>query len=457
MTSFSGDCNMFGTGSLSGVGFGNQNIKSASYESISSNQIIINIEGIYTSFNITRNDGKTTTSFDNQTGTTFIDDTVSPNSQYSYNIVPVSSGNTGPTFPMQSVWTLVSVELTQFSYDYNSVQINWKGTYKSLSVTRISPSVGLPNGTSSNYPLSMNPQGSVTGYVIDTDLPFNTYIYNIVATNNAGIETIINSYYITSIPSSPAPIFGTPSNVTSTSFGTYNYWIITGDTTLTFLAPTEVGYLLVGGGGSGGSVSISGTRYDGGGGGGGGGGICWSQKSGTNLSVDTVSMYSITIGSGGIRNINSGNGNNTTFSVDSTVILSAGGGGGGNSATTIMGGAGGNGGTGTGGKTNITGGAGGKGGNDPLSGLLVNIASPGDNGSIITLNDVDLIYQFGAGGGGGSGVSGNGGIGGEIGGGNGTNSSIPGESAAYYGSGGGGAISNSTSNAGYQGYVVIYY
>jgi hypothetical protein len=451
---------MFGIGSLSGVGFGNQNIKSASYATVGSNQIVINIDGLYTSFNITRTNissGNTTVEFDDQTGSTFIDNTVSPNSQYSYSIVPMSTGNPGPTFPLQSVWTLVDVTLTQFSYDYNSVQINWTGTYKSILVTRTSPTTGAPSGSSDNYPLSSTPQSSVNGYIIDTGLPFNTYIYTIVATNNAGVETIINSNYITSIPSSPPPTFGTPANVTSTSYGTYNYWIVTGNTTLTFLAPTEVGYLLVGGGGSGGATNFSGTRYVSGGGGGGGGGVCWSEKSGTNLSVDTVATYSITIGSGGVHNINSGNGHSTTFSVDSTVILTAGGGRGGSSATTVMGGAGGNGGTGTGGKTNIAGGAGGVGGNDPLSGLLINNAGKGIDGALISLPDVDLMYQIGAGGGGGSGTSGNGGTGGSIGGGNGTNSSVPGESATYYGGGGGGAISIQTSNDGYQGYVVIYY
>ena len=445
---------MLGTGSLSGVGFGNQMINSASYGIVTSNQINIDINGNYTTYNVTRNNQITseTVSFDLQSGSTFTDNTVLPNTPYSYSIVPFSSGNAGPTFPLQSVWTLVNVAMTQFSYTFNSVQLNWTGQYTSISVNRTDPTTGIPTGSSSNYPTSSSPQTSINGYVIDTDLPFNTYIYNIVATNGAGVSTNISSNYITSIPSMPPPNFGTSSNVTSTSYGTYNYWIVTGNTTITFSQDTEVGYLLVGGGGCGGSAQFTGTTYVSGGGGGGGGGICWSPKSGSNLIVDTLTTYSITIGLGGVKTVNGGNGYSTTFTAGSTDILTANGGGVGGTATTALGGSGGTGGTGVGGVTNNTGGAGGAGGNDPTG-----HAGNGNDGTLVSLDDVNLMYQIGAGGGGGSKTNGNGGIGGSIGGGNGVNSGSSGASATYYGAGGGGSITSSTNNSGYQGYVVIYY
>ena len=459
MATFIGSCTMLGTGSLSGVGFGNQLINSASYGTVTSNEINININGNYTTFNVTRNNQITgaTATFDAQSGSTFTDNTVQPNTPYSYSIVPITSGNAGPTFPLHSVWTLVNVVMTPFSYTYNSVQINWTGQYTSISVDRISPTTGTPTGSSSNYPTSSSSQTSVNGYLIDTDLPFNTYIYNIVATNGEGVSTIISSNFITSIPSMPPPNFGTPANVTSTSYGTYNYWIITGNTTLTFSQDTEIGYLLVGAGGCGGSVHFTGTTYDSGGGGGGGGGVCWSPKSGTNLIVDTVTTYSITIGKGGVKTINGGNGYSTTFTAGSTDILTANGGGAGEDSTTDSGGNGGIGGTGVGGVNNNTGGTGGKGGNDLDSNYGFMNARNGNDGKLVSLDDVNLMYLIGAGGGGGSNINNYGGVGGRIGGGNGDNSSTPGASATYYGAGGGGTVSTTEINSGYQGYVVLYY
>jgi len=465
MTTFIGSCTMFGTGSLSGVGFGNQVINSASYGTVTSNQINININGNYMTFNVTRNNQITgeIVTFDNQSGSTFTDNAVLPNTPYSYSIVPFSSGNAGPTFPMQSVWTLVNVAMTQFSYTFNSVQLNWTGQYTSISVNRISPTTGTPAGSSANYPTSSSPQTSVTGYVIDTNLPFNTYIYEIVATNGAGVSTTISSNFITSIPSNPPPNFGTPTNVTSTSYGTYNYWIVTGNTTITFSQDTQVGYLLVGGGGSGGSggsLQFAGITYVSGGGGGGGGGICWSPVSSSNLTVDTFTTYSITVGNGGVKTVNGGNGYSTTFTDGSNVTITANGGGAGGNSTTAFGGRGGrggSGGTGVGGVNNITGGSGSSGGSDDTGNYIVIPCVNGSDGAVVSLDDVDLIYQMGAGGGGGSRISGYGGTGGAIGGGNGVNSGISGASATYYGGGGGGSITSSENNSGYQGYVVIYY
>ena len=355
MATFTGDCNMLGTGSISGLGFGNQIINSANYSGVSSNQITINIQGTYTSFNVVRTNitgGNIVTTFTGQTGSTFTDNALSANTQYSYSLIPNSSGNDGPTFPMPSVWTLVNVTYNTFSNTFDSVQINWSGVYSSISVTRTSPNTGTPTGPSSNYPLSSSPQTSVTGYITDTGLYYSTFIYTIVATNGGGIETVITTKYTTSISELPLPTFGTPSNVVASSYGTYNYWIITKSTTVQFDQPTKIGYILVGGGGPG----ANSPSYSTGGGGGGGGGVCWSTKTNSNTNVAANVVYTITVGPGS-STLGIG-GSATTFSGSGITTLTANGGGyGWYGFKTIVGKAG-VGGTSSGGVNNNTGGSG---------------------------------------------------------------------------------------------------
>lgn len=456
MATFNGDCDMFGIGSISGVDFGSQIINTATYGVVSNNQININLTGKYTSFNVFRTNitgGNIVTTLTGQTGSTFTDNNVTANNQYSYKFIPISNGNEGPTFPLSPVWTLVNVTYSPFSNTVNSVQINWSGVYSTISITRTSPTSGTPTGSSSNYPTSSSPQTSVTGYITDNGLTYNTYIYTIIATNGGGVSTTITTRYTGSIPTLPGPTFGNASTVSSSSYGTYNYWIFNGNNTITFPISTNIGYVLVGGGGAGGDYSI----YYSGSGGGGGGGVCWSPKSGTNLIVDTLTTYSITIGKGGVNTINGGNGYSTTFTAGSTDILTANGGGAGEDSTTDSGGNGGIGGTGVGGVNNNTGGTGGKGGNDLDSNYGIMNARNGNDGTLVSLDDVNLMYLIGAGGGGGSNINNYGGVGGRIGGGNGDNSSTPGASATYYGAGGGGTVSTTEINSGYQGYVVLYY
>lgn len=451
MTTFIGDCDMFGTGSISGIDFGSQIINSATYGVVSNNQININLTGIYTSFNVIRTNitgGNIETTFTGQTGSTFTDNGLTSNTQYSYKFIPVSSGNEGPTFPLSSVWTLVNVTYNTFSNTINSVQINWSGIYSSISVTRTSPTSGTPTGSSSNYPTSSSPQTSVTGYLTDVGLTYNTYIYTITATNGGGTETVITTKYTTSISQLPLPTFGTLTNVSASSYGTYNYWIVTGNNTITFDQPTTIGYMLVGGGGSGANSPNSVT----GGGGGGGGGVCWSTKSASTTNVTENAVYTITVGNGsstiGIS------GGNTIFSGDGITTLTANGGYSGEIGLRRTVGTGGAGGSSNGGKNNISGGSGSNGSSSIAGGA----------GPVIRIPDINKIYQCSGGGGGGSAPPKLGGNGGAGGGGNGSNSSNyikagnpeNGSLATYYGGGGGGQVySNIT--AGYNGFVLIYY
>ena len=453
MTTFIGDCNMFGTGSISGLGFGAQTISSATYSGVSSNQLTINLQGTYTSFNVVRTNitgGNTITTFTGQTGSTFTDNALSANTQYSYSLIPISSGNDGPTFPLPPVWTLVNVSYNTFSNTYNSVQINWTGVYSSISVTRTSPTTGTPTGSSSNYPASASPQTSVVGYLTDTGLSYNTFIYTIVATNGGGVATTITTKYTTSIPELPFPTFGTPGNVSASSYSTYNYWIITGNTTVQFEQPTKLGYILVGGGGPG---ANSASNFTTGGGGGGGGGVCWSTKSASATNVEASVVYTITVGTGSTT-IGTG-GSPTTFSGDAITTLTANGGGSGGYGFRTAVGTVGAGGSSSGGINNNTGGSG--------SGGSSGVA--GEAGPIVRISEINKIYQFGGGGGGGSGTANLGGNGGAGGGGNGANSSnyinagspSNGALATYYGGGGGGQVLSNTIISGYNGFVLIYY
>jgi hypothetical protein len=450
MATFTGSCNMFGTGSISGIAFNSQVINSATYGAITSNQININISGVFVTYTVVRTNitgGNIETTFSNQTGSTFYDSGLNPNTQYSYQIIPYTGTNPGPTYPVNPVWTLVNVGYNPFSYSLNNIQINWTGTYSTITVTRTSPTASSPSGTAVNYPNSSSPQNSVNGYITDTGLTFGTYIYTIVATNGGGVSTTITANYVAAIPLLPAPTFGTPTNVTALSYGNFGYWIVTGSTTVTFSQGTRIGYVVVGPGGGGGTFKISGTNYDTGGGGGGGGGICWSTKSASSIVVDDTSTYQITIGRGatGVTSFLK------TGTTPVTYLSATAGGAGANVNGGYQGGAGGAGGTATGGTNNITGAAGGTGTWDASYNTSpgFQLATAGGNGALISLPDINKTYKFGAGGGGGGG-----GAGGLMGGGNGNDSS---PNATYYGGGGGGTTHGYIPGVGQQGYFLIYY
>jgi hypothetical protein len=206
--------------------------------------------------------------------------------------------------------------------------------------------------------------------------------------------------------------------VTSSGGNTIHTFTTSG--TLSPLNSLTASYLIVAGGGGGGGTE---SNYNGAGGGGAGG-----LLSGSGTTIDTNSIYAVTVGAGGAGGTISTigvNGSNSSFSMVSTAAV--GGGGGGTSATTV------------GNKTGANGGSGGGGAGDfpgPFSGGTGtsgqgNAGGAGFHGG-----------SYGGGGGGGasavgqsaSAAAGNGGGNG----GAGTASSISGSSVTYAGGGAGG-------------------
>jgi hypothetical protein len=188
------------------------------------------------------------------------------------------------------------------------------------------------------------------------------------------------------------------------------------------LSTLSASYLIVAGGGSGG-----GYYYSGGGGAGG-------MLTGSGVTIDTNSIYLVTVGSGGAAPAATaqavgGSGTNSTFSMVSTAAVGGGGGGSYNGVNAA------NGGSGGGAPTNGYGGSAGTG-----------TAGQGNNGGAATAS-------FGGGGGGGgagavgglatAAAAGNGGVG--------LSSSISGASTFYAGGGGGGGFASSNTGNGGDG------
>jgi hypothetical protein len=202
--------------------------------------------------------------------------------------------------------------------------------------------------------------------------------------------------------------------VTSSGGSTIHTFTTSG--TLSPLSSLTASALVVAGGGGGG-----GTRAGGGGAGG--------FRTGSGITIDTNSIYAITVGSGGAGGdgaaaaAGSDGGNSVFLTITST------GGGGGAGANTGNGRTGGSGG---GGCDNGTGGAG--------------TSGQGNNGG--NGQEVDGFTRSG-GGGGGAGAVGSNGSGNTPGnGGNGSSSSISGTSVTYAGGGAGGSYSGSTAGVG---------
>jgi hypothetical protein len=216
--------------------------------------------------------------------------------------------------------------------------------------------------------------------------------------------------------------------VTSSGGNTIHTFTTSG--TLSPLSSLTASYLIVAGGAGGGTSA---------GGGGGAGGLL----SGSSLTLDTNSIYAVTVGAGGAGstavNTAGANGSNSLFSMVSTTAVGGGGGGGGNRSGSSSSTVGSNGGSGGGGAGNNQG-SGTRAGGTGTSGQG-NAGGLGGNDS----GDASDTPELGGGGGGASAVgqdrqqagSGTGGAGGA-----GTASSISGSSVTYAGGGGGGARSD---------------
>jgi len=191
--------------------------------------------------------------------------------------------------------------------------------------------------------------------------------------------------------------------------------------TLSPLSSLTASYLIVAGGGGGG-----GRR----GGGGGAGGLL----SGSNLTLDTNSIYAVTVGAGGAGGVGTpstvnigSSGTNSAFSMVSTSAVGGGGGAGDGEGAGLAGGSGGGGSSGAG---------------------AAGTSGQGNNGGSGS-NDAP---NYGGGGGGGASAVGSNGtstVGGN--GGAGTASSISGTSTTYAGGGGGGTYQGGTAGTGGSG------
>lgn len=188
----------------------------------------------------------------------------------------------------------------------------------------------------------------------------------------------------------------------------------------------DVEYLVVAGGGGGGWL-----------GGGGGAGGYLTNYTGTAMSINAATSYTVTVGTGGTGATGSsgssspgaagpgGSGNNSVFN---TITATGGGGGGSHSAINAT-----------------TGGSGGGGGSFGGSGASTSDATQGNDGGANSTSS----SAYGAGGGGGSaavGASGSGSVGGN--GGAGTQNNIDGNNYFYAAGGGGGAQLTNTAGTG---------
>jgi hypothetical protein len=215
--------------------------------------------------------------------------------------------------------------------------------------------------------------------------------------------------------------------VTSSGGNTIHTFTTSG--TLSPLSSLTASCLIVAGGGGGGSLL---------GGGGGAGGY----RTGSGITIDTNSIYAITVGAGGAGAIASGNGllvgakgGSSTF----LAITSAGGGEGGSNNATVEGQFGGGGSGGSGGGAGPRGSISAAAGNTPSTS-----PSQGNNGGI----QGSFTVNGGSGGGGASAVGGN--LSGTAAGsgGAGTANSISGSSVTYAGGGGGGGRASLGGTAG---------
>ncbi len=249
--------------------------------------------------------------------------------------------------------------------------------------------------------------------------------------------------------------------------------------TLSPLSTLSTSYLIVAGGGGAGTGNVSGLQGGAGGGGGAGG-----MLTGSGTTIDTNSIYIVTVGAGGaagtLSTSNGSNGANSAFSAYATISVGGGGGGIRNSSTGQAGSSGGSGGgggfrqnaaggAGTSGQgnaggnsqsTNSSGVAGGGGGGGASatgqSSPSDNVGGNGGAGLASSISGSSVTYAGGGGGGSYGGAAGTGGAGG---GGNGNNSfgGTGTAGTANLGGGGGGGGDQGAGGSGGSGIVIISY
>jgi len=253
--------------------------------------------------------------------------------------------------------------------------------------------------------------------------------------------------------SSPNPVYDVNGqSVRIVYSGATQGWIPIVDDDVTLETPQSytIDFLVIAGGGGGGGEPAG---YQGGGGGAGGYRNSYSTESSggggsseTSLTLHTGTVYTITVGGGGARQVfpftvSDSGGNSSISGSDITDIVSTGGGGGGIGQATNPGASGGSGGGGSNGSGSPgTGGSGGSG--------TSNQGFSGGSGFPHSASDPNL-QSGGGGGAGGSGGNGNSSIAGD--GGDGLNSAITGSTVARAGGGAGGTFNQTAGSAGLGG------
>jgi hypothetical protein len=125
----------------------------------------------------------------------------SPNTLYSYTLLPYNGNNinghltAGGFYTVGSIYSAASGSSSAVSnITTSSMQVNWTGIYSTVTVVRTSGGGTFTAGSSSNYTSNSTPQTSVTGYVIDTGLAVGTaYTYTISLLNGNGISTTLTT------------------------------------------------------------------------------------------------------------------------------------------------------------------------------------------------------------------------------------------------------------------------
>jgi hypothetical protein len=179
----------------------------ASYGATTSTSITINFSGPYTTYNLIRTNisqGNTTTTINGLNGTSYIDTSLIPNNNYSYQISASNQITSSNPVNIGSIWTLASVISASATLS-SSILLNWSGYYTSIMVSR-NDLGGTFQSPLLNYPASNSPSTNVTGNVTDINVTGgNTYTYTIIAYNGSGQATTITNSYSASLPqSSPA-------------------------------------------------------------------------------------------------------------------------------------------------------------------------------------------------------------------------------------------------------------
>ena len=355
----------------------------------------------------------------------------------------------GASAGYQGFSTVGNANTTFYSIGMGTEWENGVGTYTSSGSTLSRDTV-----------LSSSNSGSLVNFSAGTKDVFITYPAGRAASYDTPSQSTGSFIFPVGTtaqrPSSPA-VGMIRYNTTESDYEVYDgtNWVIIDTSPI----PYTVEYLVVAGGGGGSAYGAAG----GGGGGGGAGGYLASS-----ISVNSGTVYTVTVGAGGNAGANTINGSNGANSVFGAVTATGGGGGDGYQNNGSSGGSGGGGsysglgGAGTSGQgfaggNGATWTGGGGGGAGAVGSAGTTQASGGNGGVGLNWQSLGTFYAGGGGGGAYVASSGSAGAGGNGGGASGTlGGGTPSNATANRGGGGGGGGGASGSNGG-SGIVIIRY